>query len=78
MKFLANAVRQHGAEQVLEPASGSSEQMIVELYTELRRLASAKINKLPPGQTLQATALVHDAYLRLSGEASTRWENRAR
>jgi len=47
--------------------SFSSEQMVAELYSELRRLASAKMGKLAPGQTLQATALVHEAYLRLVG-----------
>jgi RNA polymerase sigma factor (TIGR02999 family) len=57
--------------------SFSSEQMVAELYTELRRLASAKMNKLSPGQTLQATALVHEAYLRLSREPSQRWQNRS-
>ncbi len=37
------------------------------VYTELRRLAGAMMRKIPPGQTLQATALVHEAYLRLVG-----------
>jgi RNA polymerase sigma factor (TIGR02999 family) len=57
--------------------SSSSEEMIVELYAELRRLASAKLRKLPPGQTLQPTALVHEAYLRLAGQGSQRWANRS-
>jgi RNA polymerase sigma factor (TIGR02999 family) len=56
--------------------SFSSDQMVAELYAELRRLASAKMSKLAPGQTLQATALVHEAYLKLSREPSQRWENR--
>ena len=58
-----------------DQGSFSSEQMVAELYGELRRLASARMNKLTPGQTLQATALVHEAYLRLSREPSQRWEN---
>ncbi len=37
------------------------------VYEELRLLASQKILQEPPGQTLQATALVHEAYLRLAG-----------
>ncbi len=50
--------------------------MIAELYGELRRLAAAKMGRLAPGQTLQATALVHEVYLRLSKEPSQRWDNR--
>ena len=40
------------------------------VYDELRRLAAAKLNQEKPGQTLQATALVHEAYLRLVGSGS--------
>jgi RNA polymerase sigma factor (TIGR02999 family) len=54
----------------------ASEEMIVELYTELRTMANAKLNKQPPGQTLQATALVHDVYLRLSKDSNQRWDNK--
>jgi RNA polymerase sigma factor (TIGR02999 family) len=50
--------------------------MISELYAALRRLAKAKMSHLPPGQTLQATALVHEVYVRLSREPEQRWENR--
>ncbi len=46
------------------------------VYEELRSLARARLRKLPPGQTLQATALVHDAYLRLLDENS-RWGSRS-
>lgn len=46
-------------------------------YEELRRLAAAKLAHEPPGQTLQPTALVHDAWLRLGGDKQPRWENRA-
>jgi RNA polymerase sigma factor (TIGR02999 family) len=38
------------------------------LYSELRQLAQARMARLPPGQTLQPTALVHEAYLRLVGK----------
>jgi RNA polymerase sigma factor (TIGR02999 family) len=55
----------------------SSEEMVSALYAELKRLAGAKMNQLGPGQTLQATALVHEAYLRLSREPNQRWQNRA-
>jgi RNA polymerase sigma factor (TIGR02999 family) len=49
------------------------------VYGELRRLAQATLRNLPPGQTLSATALVHEAYLRLVGEDGDRgpgWEGR--
>jgi RNA polymerase sigma factor (TIGR02999 family) len=39
------------------------------VYDELHRLADAQMARLPPGQTLQTTALVHEAYLRLAGKA---------
>ena len=50
------------------------------LYDELRQLAAARLEKEPPGQTIQATALVHEVYLRLIGneqESESTWENRA-
>lgn len=56
--------------------SGSSEEMIAILYAELRRLAGSKMRGLAPGQTLQATALVHEVYLRLSKEPNQRWDHR--
>jgi RNA polymerase sigma factor (TIGR02999 family) len=47
------------------------------VYAELRRLAKQRLAQEKPGQTLQATALVHEAYLRLvDGEAIRRWESR--
>ena len=47
------------------------------VYEELRRLAEARIAREPTGQTLQATALVHEAYLRLVGDGDgPAWENR--
>ncbi len=49
------------------------------VYDELRKLASARLAQEKPGQTLQATALVHEAYLRLVGphEPSASWDNRS-
>jgi hypothetical protein len=44
---------------------GASEQLLSLVYEELRRLAAQKMAQEAPGQTLQATALVHEAYLRL-------------
>ena len=45
----------------------AAEQLLPLVYDELRRLAAAKLGHEKPGQTLQATALVHEAYLRLVG-----------
>ena len=47
-----------------------------ELHDELRRLAASHLARLPPGQTLQATALVHEAWLKLGG-SDQRWQGRA-
>jgi RNA polymerase sigma factor (TIGR02999 family) len=47
------------------------------VYDELRRVAGAYIRREQPGQTLQATALVHEAYLRLMRERHVAWQNRA-
>ncbi|MFT5289150.1 MAG: RNA polymerase sigma factor (TIGR02999 family) [Planctomycetota bacterium] len=47
------------------------------VYTELRRLAAARLARLAPGQTLQATALVHEAWLQLAGTTDPGWQGRA-
>jgi RNA polymerase sigma factor (TIGR02999 family) len=55
----------------------ASEQLLVVVYDELRRLAAAWLAREKPGQTLEATALVHEAYLRLVGdEREEPWDNR--
>src|SRR5256885_3229638 len=46
------------------------------VYDELRRLAAQRLAQERPGQTLQPTALVHEAYLRLVGKAEQRWDGR--
>jgi len=46
------------------------------IYEELRLLAAQKLSRESPGQTLQATALVHEAYLRLVGQESQNWRSR--
>jgi RNA polymerase sigma factor (TIGR02999 family) len=46
------------------------------VYEELRRLAQWRMSQEPPGQTLQATALVHEAWLRLVGDGNDNWEGR--
>lgn len=47
------------------------------LYGDLRKLAAARMARLAPGQTLQATALVHEAYVRLVGTKDPGWQGRA-
>jgi len=55
----------------------ATEELLPLVYDELRRPAAASIARERPGQTLQATALVHEAYLRLVGdESQTQWEHR--
>jgi RNA polymerase sigma factor (TIGR02999 family) len=55
---------------------GAGEQLFIRVYDELRRLAHREISGERPGQTLQTTALVHEAYFRLCGDKEARWENR--
>jgi RNA polymerase sigma factor (TIGR02999 family) len=55
----------------------AAEQLLPLVYDELRRLAAATLAREQPGQTLQATALVHEAYLRLVDvEVAQRWDSR--
>jgi len=55
----------------------AAEQLLPVVYEELRRLAAQKLAQEKPGQTLQATALVHEAYLRLvGGDPTQRWNSR--
>jgi len=67
--------------RVLEAAQngdpGATGQLLPLVYDELRKLAAAKMAREKPGQTLQPTALVHEAWLRLVGSENQRWENRA-
>lgn len=54
----------------------ATEELIPLVYDELRLLASRKLSQEPPGQTLQATALVHEAYIRLVGAEAQGWDSR--
>src|SRR5262245_40583462 len=55
----------------------AAEQLLPLVYDELRRLAAQKLAQEKPGQTLQPTALVHEAYLRLVGnESDAHWNSR--
>jgi RNA polymerase sigma factor (TIGR02999 family) len=55
----------------------AAQQLLPLVYDELRRVAAALLAHEKPGQTLQATALVHEAYLRLAGQQQVDWKNRA-
>ena len=54
----------------------AAEELLPFLYQKLRILAAQKLSNEPPGQTLQPTALVHEAYLRLLGPEPRNWDNR--
>lgn len=56
--------------------SKATEELLPLVYEDLRRLAAQKMVHERPGQTLQATALVHEAYLRLIGSEDQQWESR--
>ena len=57
---------------------GAAEARLVEIvYAELQRIAHRHLARERPGQTLQATALVHEAFLRLTGQRGVDWQDRA-
>jgi RNA polymerase sigma factor (TIGR02999 family) len=65
----------HSIDSAVEPIA--SDLLLKTLYDELRKLAASKLNHEKPGQTLQATALVHEAYLKLTeGKHEACWESR--
>ena len=55
----------------------SAEELLPLVYEELRKLAASKMARENPGQTLQPTALVHEAWLRLAGSDSQHWKDRS-
>jgi RNA polymerase sigma factor (TIGR02999 family) len=57
--------------------SGASEELLPLVYAELRRLAAARMALEAAGHTLQPTALVHEAWLRLVGNGERTWQNRS-
>jgi RNA polymerase sigma factor (TIGR02999 family) len=65
---------------VLQAAQAGDPQAAAELlplvYNELRQLARARLAHQPPGHTLQPTALVHEAYLRVAGKKDVTWQGR--
>jgi len=65
---ILNAIEQGDAKAV--------DELLPLVYEQLRLLAAQKLSREPPGQTLQATALVHEAYLRLVGAEAQSWKSR--
>ncbi len=64
--------------QLREGNREAADQLIPLVYNELRRMAAACLQRERPGHTLQATALVHEAYMRLAGgQQQGQWQNRA-
>lgn len=59
-----------------EGEGASAEALLTLVYEELRKLARHRMASEPPGQTLQATALVHEAYLRVQSGEPQQWSNR--
>jgi len=56
--------------------ASATDDLLPLVYEELRLLAAQKLSREPSGQTLQATALVHEAYLRLAGDVPHSWNSR--
>jgi RNA polymerase sigma factor (TIGR02999 family) len=71
---MSDITRIHDGVQQGDPRA--AEELLPLVYDELRRLAAHKMAQEVPGQTLQPTALVHEAWLRLSQQADARWQNR--
>ena len=56
--------------------AAAADRLMAVVYEQLHQLARARMAHLPPGQTLQPTALVHEAYLRLTDKSDVSWESR--
>lgn len=54
----------------------AAERLLPLVYDELRALARARLSRIPPGATLQPTALVHEAYMKVVGKADPGWDGR--
>src|SRR5262245_28076684 len=67
----------HILERAQQGDPKAADELLPLVYDELRKLAAAKMAQEKPGQTLQATALVHEAWLRLTGDQTPQFENRA-
>jgi len=65
--------------QLLHDSAGgdtkAAEELLPQVYQQLRSMARARLRRIPPGQTLQATALVHEAYMRIVGTKDPGWSD---
>jgi RNA polymerase sigma factor (TIGR02999 family) len=64
-------------ERIEQGDSRAAEELLLLVYNELRRLAAQKLAREGPELTLQPTALVHEAWLRLGGENQPAWQNKS-
>jgi RNA polymerase sigma factor (TIGR02999 family) len=64
-------------DQIQQGNRAAASELLPLVYAELRRLAIHRMSKEKPGLTLQPTALVHEAYIRLVGDAAVKWDGRA-
>jgi RNA polymerase sigma factor (TIGR02999 family) len=58
-----------------DPAAAGAHTLMAQIYSQLHQLAEFKMARQQPGQTVQATALVHEVWLKLAKDADRRWEN---
>ena len=70
----------HPVTELLQAAqagnAAAAQRLMAVVYEQLHQIARARMAHLPPGQTLQPTALVHEAYLRLTDKSDISWESR--
>jgi RNA polymerase sigma factor (TIGR02999 family) len=64
-------------DQIQQGDRAAASELLPLVYAELRRLAIHRMSKEKPGLTLQPTALVHEAYIRLVGDAAVKWDGRS-
>ena len=62
--------------EAVERGEAKAEELLPLVYEELRRVAAARLAQQRPGQTLQATALVHEAWLRVTSAGQPQWQGR--
>src|SRR5262245_52270488 len=75
LSFMSDVTRILSAIEQGDPHA--ADQLLPLVYDELRQLAAQRLSQEKPGQTLQATALVHEAYLRLVGaQTAQRWDSK--
>jgi len=67
----------HILEAIQQGDAQAGDELLALVYEELRRMAAGKMMHEAAGHTLQPTALVHEAWLRLAGDESPKWQNRA-